>query len=235
MRLCVFARGREFTCIWYERRQTRLLYDLYISYHSQDQRWVDGYVLPQLDAVGFHTAINHRITTFNEPYWTSIERAVQHSRHILIVITPSWVAEEWVAFERMLKRTHAPEERLYNIVLLVLQPADLPQRLATLPCIDFTNEEQWKDHMIQLLLTLGLPDETESTAATATVPTATDTPTPMPSKTGHKTDHKTDHKTSRKPTRNETIAYPLQRMKEAVRHNVETVFNRDTTTQRPNK
>ncbi len=192
-----------------------MLYHLYISYHSQDQRWVDGYLLPQLDAVGFRTAINSRITTFNEPYWTSIERAVQHSRHILVVITPAWVAEEWVSFERMLKRTHAPEERMQSIILLLLQPAELPQRLATIPCIDFTNEEQWKDHMIQLLLTLGLPDDTESTATAAT---ATGTPTTTPMHTAHKT----DHKTGRKPTRNETIAYPLQRLKAAIQHNIET-------------
>jgi len=44
------------------------------------------------------------------PSLVSMERAVEDSRHTLIVLTPAWVESQWTEFESLLAGTADPDE-----------------------------------------------------------------------------------------------------------------------------
>lgn len=153
-------------------------YDICVHYHSHNQQWVDGYLLPHLDAAGFQVAIDHRILTFSEPYWVSMQRAVGMSRHILVVVSPEWLAESWAELQLTIRKLPDtdPETIIGRITPVLLQPADLPPPLCSRPSFDFadntdipdnTQGEQWQATMRRLLVAMSPPMQQKSPTATS--------------------------------------------------------------------
>src|SRR5436305_443372 len=62
--------------------------DVYISYNGADESWVSETLLPQLEAAGLGVIIDYRDFEIGLPRLVNIERAVERSRHTLIVMTP---------------------------------------------------------------------------------------------------------------------------------------------------
>jgi hypothetical protein len=180
------------------------MYDVYISYSTYDQSWVGGYLLPHLDAMEFQVAIDHRILTFNEPFWVSTERAVANSRHVLAIVSPAWVDEVAMDFERLLKRLQTSEGILSRSSTLLLSPAAIPAWAAALPCFDFTDEQQHREQMRRLLLALNEPaQQPQPGAASGSSPSSSSSSSPSLSSSPAPAQRKTDtlglllHKVSR--------------------------------------
>jgi hypothetical protein len=62
-----------------------------------------------LAAAGMRLCLDRRDFDVGVPSLENIERAVDQSRHTLLVLTPAWVASEWTAFEQLLTRTADPK------------------------------------------------------------------------------------------------------------------------------
>ena len=142
-----------------------LFYDVFISYHDTDQPWVEGYLLPQLHAADFRVVRAEQVVALSEPFWVSSERAVQQSRFVLAVVTAEWLANEWSAFERLLKRAVGVDEHHPHMLVLLREPVELPELLHSVPLFDFGHEEQWKPSMMQMILALGTPLQEQQPAA----------------------------------------------------------------------
>ncbi len=144
-----------------------LFYDVFVSYHDTEQPWVEWYLLPQLHAADFRVARAEQVVALSEPFWVSIERAVQQSRFVLAVVTAEWLANEWSAFERLLKRTLGADKRQERMLVLLREPVELPELLHNVhvPLFDFRHEEQWKPSMMQVILALGTPLQEQQPAA----------------------------------------------------------------------
>jgi predicted NACHT family NTPase len=80
-----------------------------------------------------------------------MERAVDHSRHTLLVLTPAWVNSEWTAFEGLLTQTTDPAARRRRLIPLLLQPCQPPRRIALLTYGDFTRREAWDAELQRLI------------------------------------------------------------------------------------
>ena len=116
-------------------------YDVFISYSHADATWVWEWLRPRLEAAGLRVCLDRRDFDVGVPSLENMERAVDHSRHTLLVLTPAWVDSEWTAFEELLTQTADPAARRRRLLPLLLQPCQPPRRIAMLTYADFTQQE----------------------------------------------------------------------------------------------
>ena len=134
---------------------TRYAYDLYLSYTDADRAWVATALLPALEERGLRVCLPDRDFDIGRPRLDNSERAITHSRHTLIVMTPAWLTSEWQAFEGLLVSSTDPANRLRRLIPLLLEPCALPPRIAMLTYADFTEPAQRPLAMKRLLRALG--------------------------------------------------------------------------------
>src|SRR4051794_6342747 len=118
--------------------QMKYAYDVFISYSPTDQGWVSSYLLPRLERAGLKVLIDHRDFEIGVPKLTNVERAVQRSREVLLVLTPGWVSSEWAHFHALLVQTSDPAGQLRRTIPLMLESCEPPDRIAMLSYADFT-------------------------------------------------------------------------------------------------
>jgi TIR domain len=126
-------------------------YDVFISYSHADATWVREWLQPRLEAAGLRICIDWRNFDVGVPSLINMERAVDHSRHTLLVLTPSWVASEWTDFEELLTQTTDPAARRRRLIPLLLQPCQPPRRIAMLTYADFTQQAAWETELRRVI------------------------------------------------------------------------------------
>src|SRR6266540_4644126 len=83
-------------------------YDVFISYSSADEQWVEHTLLKTLEDAGLRVCIDFRDFAVGRPTIINIQDAALQSRHTLLVITQDWIKSEWTLFESLLIRTKDP-------------------------------------------------------------------------------------------------------------------------------
>lgn len=83
-------------------------YDVFISHSHADATWVRGGLQPRLEAAGLCICVDWHDFDVGVPSLENMERAVDHSRHTLLVLTPAWVDSERTTFEELLTQTADP-------------------------------------------------------------------------------------------------------------------------------
>lgn len=139
-------------------------YDVFISYSSTDAPWVEELLIPQLKAAALSICTEHETFDIGVPQIINRERAIEQSRHTLIVLSPAWLAHEWAEFEALLVQTTDPAARARKLLPLLLHPRTPPNRIAMLHAADFTTPEH-REAQIQRVIaaikgTLQLTDVT---------------------------------------------------------------------------
>jgi hypothetical protein len=133
---------------------TQFTYDVFISYSHKNKDWVWAKLLPCLEGAGLKVLIDYRDFEIGIPSVVNMERAVDRSRHTLLVLTPSWLASEWTDFESLLAGTSDPAARRRRLVPLMLESCNPPQRIAMLTYADFINPARRDEEMARLILAL---------------------------------------------------------------------------------
>ena len=126
-------------------------YDVFISYSHADAIWVWDWLRPRLEAAGLRVCLDRRDFDVGVPSLENMERAVDHSRHTLLVLTPAWVASEWTAFEELLTQTADPAARRRRLLPLLLQPCQPPRRIAMLTYADLTQQTTWETELQRII------------------------------------------------------------------------------------
>jgi hypothetical protein len=126
-------------------------YDVFISYSHADATWVWDWLRPRLEAAGLRVCLDRRDFDVGVPSLENMERAVDHSRHTLLVLTPAWVASEWTAFEELLTQTEDPAARRRRLLPLLLQPCQPPRRIAMLTYADFIQQGTWEAQLQRVI------------------------------------------------------------------------------------
>ncbi len=133
------------------------IHDLFISYARADLGWVYGYLLPALglppDRVVTAQDFAHGVSVVSE-----FERAVQDSRFTVLVYSPAFPANEWTDFSEQLASHLSVEEQRERVVLLLLQPCEVPLRLKPRLHLDCTEPADWEQQVAQLRQMLTLPE-----------------------------------------------------------------------------
>jgi hypothetical protein len=126
-------------------------YDVFISYSHADDTWVWEWLRPRLEAAGLRVCLDRRDFDIGVASLVNMERAVDRSRHTLLVLTPAWVASEWTDFEALLTQTADPAARHRRLIPLLLQPCQPPRRIALLTYGNFTRREAWDAELQRLI------------------------------------------------------------------------------------
>ena len=122
--------------------QTEYTYDLFVSYADADRPWVEGYLLDALTQAGvrFHSEAAFALGV---PRLLEFERAVQESRRTLLVLSPATLADGFNQFTDLLAQSYGLETATWPVIPLILQPVELPPRLAMLTALDATHPAEW--------------------------------------------------------------------------------------------
>jgi hypothetical protein len=129
-------------------------YDLFISYSPADAFWVEHWLRPQLAAAELIVCTEHDAFELGAPRLDNLEQVIDHSRHILLVLSPSWVHSEWNAIEALLTQTLDPAARQRRLLPLLLHDCQPPRRIGQLAAADFRDLEQWDEQLRRLIDTL---------------------------------------------------------------------------------
>src|SRR5262245_29894105 len=128
--------------------------DVFISYNHADQQWVWDELWPRLERAGLKV-IDDRDFEIGVPRLINMERAIEQSRKVLLVLTPNWVTSEWAHFDALLAQTGDISNSLHRTLPLILEPCEIPKRIAILTHADFTTPATREREMARLLRGLG--------------------------------------------------------------------------------
>ncbi len=118
------------------------VYDIFLSYAPADEAWVDGYLLDALRASGLKVLTAEAFRP-GVPLLQEYERAIVQSRYVVLVLSPAWTGDRFGEFVDLLATFHGNREGSWPVVPLILQPVELPLRLAHLVPVDATTPERW--------------------------------------------------------------------------------------------
>jgi hypothetical protein len=142
-------------------KKPQFLYDVFISSSTRDSQWVTDYLLPQLQDAGLRVWTSDTNIRPGDRWGSEIERAIEQSCNMLVVLSPDSTASIWISREseafRSLMLAEKSERRL---VPIVLRQTRIPYPLQPYQSADFTREEEWDTTMEQLLFALNAPKRT---------------------------------------------------------------------------
>ena len=154
------------------------VYDVFISYSSQDKGWVRGELLQRLDAAGLKTFIDFRDFDIGAPSLTEMERGVLTSHKTLLVLTPAYLKSQWTEFENLMLQTLDPANRARRLIPLRKELCELPLRIGMLTYVDFSDPSELDLAWQKLLRGLAAPNPTVAPPAAPPPPAAAVGPSP---------------------------------------------------------
>jgi hypothetical protein len=128
-------------------------FDAFVSYSHDDRAFVVETLVPALRNAGLRVVIDDDF----QPGAASIvemERAVERSRHTLVVLSPAYVNSGWAAFEHALAQTLDPAAINRRVVPVLLTRCDPPLRLRALVNVDFTSADRQRQNLTRLVSAL---------------------------------------------------------------------------------
>jgi hypothetical protein len=133
-------------------------YDAFISYAQRDRDWVQSYLIRHLKEVGLRIWVDSQNIHPGENMRVAIQRAVEQSRTMLVVLSPDAVASDWLMQETKAFLSLTGDDDRRSIIPLLLRPTgDIPAYLASYQWIDFTNQNNEFAMKLLLRVLVGTP------------------------------------------------------------------------------
>ncbi len=135
--------------------------DVYISFADDDRDWVEGFLVPGLEAAGVTVAME-RQSRLGTPELDHFTAAVEGSDRVLLIISPAFLADEGTRRVQVLAEQFGLEHSTWPVVPIRLHPVPkLPLSLSMLTGLDATDEANWDSVLERLLLDMrrGIPAE----------------------------------------------------------------------------
>jgi hypothetical protein len=137
-------------------------YDVFLS-HNKLQKPLVRSMVKQWREKGIRVFFDEEQVLGGEPIDVALERAVESSRFVVLLISPGAMESRWVAFERSLAFHADPAARERRLIPVIVDPVDrdkLPGTLRRLSIIDLTDtdSESRQASYRHLLKSLDRPD-----------------------------------------------------------------------------
>lgn len=133
-------------------------YDFFISYAETDTAWVHGYLKTSLENAGkrIFTVEDFRL---GHPELLEIERAVQESHRILLVLSPEYLnnSEHIGSILDSLAQYRGKTASEWPVIPLLLRDVSLPPRLDFLVGLDFSDDKSRHVYLKRLLNSTEVP------------------------------------------------------------------------------
>jgi hypothetical protein len=121
-------------------------YDIFISYSRENIDWVSGTLVPKLENHGFRVFIDYRDFRGGSFSVTEMERAVNSSKRVLLVLTKDYIKSKWSAFENVMGQSIDPAAIERKLIPILREECNIPLRLKILHYRDLRNNDtdQWE-------------------------------------------------------------------------------------------
>ena len=118
---------------------------MFISYSRKDSAWVRDVLLPNLENHSFSVVIDFRDFKAGSLGVEEMERAVEETRHTVLVLTKNYVESNWAKFENAMAQSQDPGAVKRKLIPILLEKCDLPPRLEMLHNRDLSGDDpqQW--------------------------------------------------------------------------------------------
>ena len=99
------------------------IYDAYVTYHREDEDWVDGELLPNIEEgeEPFRLCLKTRDIRAGRPVFGEMSLRIQRSRKILVILSPRFVNDNWCYFELNMAHHRVLEENSKVLIFIMLE------------------------------------------------------------------------------------------------------------------
>src|SRR5215471_9275357 len=97
-------------------------YDAFISYSHLDQAWVNAHLVPPLKSAGISVCIDYADFEIGPFAIENMKNSVKASRHVIIVLSSSWLKSEWSKFEYLQASSEDPTGRGRKVLQILIEP-----------------------------------------------------------------------------------------------------------------
>jgi len=113
-------------------------YDVFLSHNKAQKDWTRTLALRLRDA-GFKVWFDEWGLRTGENWIDGLERGLEESKKIVLVISPEFLDAEWPNFETNIAILKDPSSRKETIFPLIQTPCPLPKKLAYRQALDFSD------------------------------------------------------------------------------------------------
>ncbi|MBI5652159.1 MAG: TIR domain-containing protein [Chloroflexi bacterium] len=127
-------------------------WDFFIAYPQANCGWVENYLMRALNeaSIRYHS---EAAFTPGEPRVLQLQYAVEHSAHILIVLSSAYHSDDLAQFTALLTQFYGIEESKWPLIPIILDNAKLPTWLNMLMPLDARAQANW-DKIVERLCEL---------------------------------------------------------------------------------
>ena len=107
-------------------------YDAYVTYHRDDEDWVDEELVANIEEgeEPFRLCLRTRDIRAGRLIFNELSLHIQRSRKILVILSPRFVNDNWCYFELNMAHHRVLEENRFVLIFIVLE--DIPNNKLTL-------------------------------------------------------------------------------------------------------
>jgi tetratricopeptide (TPR) repeat protein len=138
----------------------RFKHDVFLSHNRAQKDWTRELAI-RLRDVGFNVWFDEWALRGGEVGSVGMERGLEESRHVVLVLSPEFMASEWTDYETQIALVLSPANRDRKLIPILHTKCELPPRISRLNWIDFSgalaDPAQFEFHLAQLMSDLN-PD-----------------------------------------------------------------------------
>lgn len=138
-------------------------HDVFLSHNRAQKDWTRELAIRLRDA-GFNVWFDEWALRGGEVGSIGMERGLEESRHVVLVLSPEFMASEWTDYETQIALLLSPANRDRKLIPVLHTKCELPPRIARLNWIDFSaslaDPAQFEFRLAQLMSDLN-PDRYE--------------------------------------------------------------------------
>lgn len=138
-----------------ELKHIKYKYDVFLSHSSKNKVFVRQ-LDKKLRAIGIITFFDENDVPWGGNIPTTIEKSIDESKHMIVVITADSLGSEWVDLERCITTFNSPSGRKGSILPLLHKDCDkIPGSLRILKFLSVRNNQEFEIEWPKIVSRLG--------------------------------------------------------------------------------
>lgn len=134
-------------------------YDVFVSYRQQEpeKTWVRDVLVRHLRAEGLRVCVDYECFRLGAPLIHEMERAVEHSRYTLAILTPAYLESNFTDLENVLAEHVGLERTERRLVAAMRQPCAPRLGMRARLWLDMTKDDDFPANLGRLVSELRQP------------------------------------------------------------------------------
>lgn len=113
-------------------------FDVFLSHNRAQKDWTHDLAIRLRDA-GFKVWFDEWSLRGGEVGSIGMERGLEESRHVVLVLSPQFIASEWTGYETQIALLMSPANRDRKLIPILHTKCDLPPRISRINWINFSD------------------------------------------------------------------------------------------------